>query len=368
MARPTKALISQSALCHNYQVAQELAPNSNNLAVVKANAYGHGAVVIASILEPLVPAFGVACIEEALELRAGGISKPILLLEGIFSNDEVEIAVTNNFWIMVDNSQQADWVLNANISQPVNVWLKVDTGMHRLGVQPKLVNDIYLALKASVNVCEEIVLATHFSSADDHESSETKNQIKIFNETKTLLQKSLADSEIIPCSLSNSAGLLACPEARLDWNRVGFMLYGNSPLTKDNEASKRLKPVMTLMSAIISIREIAAGQSVGYNQTWTATRTTKIATVAIGYGDGYPRGAKSGTPTLINGQIAPLAGRVSMDMLTIDVTDIKDVDIGDDVFLWGPELPVNEIAKYSDTIGYEALTRMPKRTPSILVD
>ncbi|WNC70339.1 alanine racemase [Thalassotalea nanhaiensis] len=368
MSRPTKALISKKALCHNYQVAQELAPNSNNLAVVKANAYGHGAVVVASILEALVPAFGVACIEEALELRAGGIQKPVLLLEGIFSSDEVELAANNNFWIMVDNSQQAEWVLNANISKPVKVWLKVDTGMHRLGVQPKFVNEIYLALRASDNVNNDIVLTTHFSSADEHGSGETANQMAIFDKTKASLQDCLDQADNIPCSLANSAGLLAHPKSHLDWNRIGFMLYGNSPLERENEASKRLIPVMTLKSAIISIREISAGQSVGYNQTWTASRTTKIATVAIGYGDGYPRSAKSGTPTLINGQIAPLAGRVSMDMITIDVTDITDVKLGDKVILWGPELPVNEVAKCSFTIGYEALTRMPKRTPSVLVD
>ncbi|WOH38389.1 alanine racemase [Thalassotalea fonticola] len=368
MARPTKALISKSALRHNYKVAQSLAPDSNNLAVIKANAYGHGAVVIASILEPLVPAFGVACIEEAIELRQGGISKPILLLEGIFSSDEVEIAVANNFWIMVDNSQQANWVLNAKISAPVKVWLKVDTGMHRLGLQPNQVNDIYLSLRASENVYDDIILTTHFSSADEHASSATSNQIAVFNQTKLQLQNCLGKNDVIPCSLANSAALLAFPETRLNWNRLGFMLYGNSPLDQDNEASKSLMPVMSLKSAIISIREVSAGQSVGYNQSWTATRNTKIATVAIGYGDGYPRSAKSGTPTLINGQRAPLAGRVSMDMITIDVTDIVDVKLGDDVILWGAELPVNEIAEFSDTIGYEVLTRLSSRTPSILID
>lgn len=368
MARPTKALISKDALRHNYQITQKLAPDSNNLAVVKANAYGHGAVVVANILEPLVPAFGVACIEEALELRRGGISKPILLLEGIFSSDEVEIAVANNFWIMVDNSQQAKWVLQASITEPVTVWLKVDTGMHRLGVKPNQVNDIYLALKESKNIYNDIVLATHFSSADEHDSAVTEKQIAVFNQTKLALQNHLAVNEVIPCSMANSAGLLSYAETRLDWNRLGFMLYGNSPLEQDNEVSKKLIPVMTLKSAIISIREILAGQSVGYNQSWTAQRTTQIATVAVGYGDGYPRSAKSGTPTLVNGKRAPLAGRVSMDMITIDITEISDVKLGDEVILWGPELSVNEVAQHSDTIGYEVLTRLSSRTPSVLID
>ncbi len=368
MTRPTHALISKSALRHNYQVVQQVAPQSNNLAVVKANAYGHGAVVVAQILDPLVPAFGVACIEEAVELRDAGIQKPILLLEGIFSEDEVVIASENNFWIMLDNLHQVSWLLNAKLSSPIKTWLKVDTGMHRLGVQPEQVNKIFLALAASRNVAEDIVLATHFSSADEHLNRVTEQQLALFNQVKDKLALCLPGTEKISCSVANSAGLLNWPKARLDWNRAGFMLYGNSPLDSENSAADRLKPVMTLKSAIISIREIAAGQSVGYSQTWTATRPSKIATVAIGYGDGYPRNAKSGTPTLVNGQKAPIAGRVSMDMLTIDITDIKDVNLGDEVILWGAGLPVNLVAEYAGTIGYEALTRIPKRTQSIIVD
>ncbi|TRX56876.1 alanine racemase [Thalassomonas sp. M1454] len=368
MARPAKALISKSALRHNFKVAQQLAPNSNNVAIIKANAYGHGAVVVAQILEQDVQAFGVACIEEALELRVAGINKPILLLEGFFSQEEVAIADKMNFWTMVENQQQLDWILTAQCSNSLKVWLKVDTGMHRLGVQPAEVESFYQQLHSSNNVDKAIVLTTHFASADESDSPSTKKQINLFTDIKQSLKASLNLGEDIVTSMANSAGILAWPQAHCDWNRPGFMLYGNSPLDRNTSNGDMLKPVMTLLSEIISLREVKSGEQVGYGGNWTAKRDSKIATVAIGYGDGYPRIAKNGTPTLVNGSVAPLAGRVSMDMITIDVTDIFDVKIGDEVTLWGNSLPVNEVAEHASTIGYEALTRMPLRTKRIIVD
>lgn len=368
MARPTKALISKSALLHNYNVAQQLAPNSNNVAIIKANAYGHGAVAVAQILEPVVQAFGVACIEEALELRVAGINKPILLLEGFFSKEEIAIAAKMNFWTMLDNQRQLDWILTAQCSKPLKVWLKVDTGMHRLGVQPEQVNDFYQQLLASDNVDNDIILTTHFASADEGNNPSTETQITLFNQLTATLRTSLASDTLVSTSMANSAGILDWPQAHRDWNRPGFMLYGNSPLDRVTDNGLQLKPVMTLKSEIISLREVKSGQKVGYGSNWTAARDSQIATVAIGYGDGYPRIAKNGTPTLVNGVIAPLAGRVSMDMITIDVTDIADVSIGDEVILWGAELPVNDVALHASTIGYEALTRMPLRTKRIIVD
>jgi alanine racemase len=354
MARPAKARLNLEALRNNIAHARTLAPQSKIMAVVKANAYGHGAVVIAQTLQPLADALAVACIDEALELRAAGISVPILLLEGIFEADEVHIAATENLWLCVENEWQLNVLEREVLQQPVQVWLKIDTGMHRLGVAPQFASEAYKRLKSSANVHDKIVLCTHFASADDLQSSQTREQLEVFNKV----------CETLPGlrSAANSPGLLAWPESHFDWVRPGYMLYGNSPLTVPHDNTAALAPVMTLSSNIISIREIDAGESVGYGATWTAERPSRIATVTIGYGDGYPRVARNGTPVLVNGQRAGLAGRVSMDMITIDVTHLAGVNIGDEVILWGEGLPLAEVAACAGTIGYELTTRMPART------
>ena len=322
--------------------------------MVKANAYGHGAVQVAQALADSAPAFGVACIEEAMQLRDAGIKQPILLLEGIFSADEVKVAASNGFWLMVENHQQKDAIINADVAHPVTVWLGVDTGMHRLGFQPDVIAEVYQTLNASRNISQPIVLTSHFACADDLDSSATLKQIDIFKACApvTALQ-----------SLANSAAILAWPKAKREWQRPGYMLYGNSPFSVAQENADQLKPVMSFESAVISLRQIAAGESVGYTANWTAERDSTIATITVGYGDGYPRHAPNGTPVLVNGVRCPLAGRVSMDMITVDVTALAEVAIGDKVVLWGPALPVNEVAQYCGTIGYELLTRMPARVP-----
>lgn len=360
MARPAKAYVNLDALRHNYKLAARLAPDANNVAAIKANAYGHGAVAVAKALEPEVSVFGVACIEEALELRAAGIGKPILLLEGTFTDDEVVTAAQEDFWLMVENRRQLEAILNADLKQPVVAWIKVDSGMHRLGVQPADVLSIYQALQDSPNVQPDIVLATHFACSDELDNDFTLRQIQRF-------KGAIGDIKA-PLSMANSGGVLAWEVSHADWNRPGYMLYGSSPFAEPQENADQLKPVMTLKSAVISVRDIEAGESVGYGASWVAERPSRIATVAIGYGDGYPRHAVNGTPVLINGQRVPLAGRVSMDMITVDITDCPDVEIGVEVTLWGEDLPVNEIAEKAGTIGYELLTRMPLRTPRIYIE
>ncbi|ARN72847.1 alanine racemase [Oceanicoccus sagamiensis] len=357
MARPTTAFIDLAALKHNFQFAQRLVPEGQCVAVVKANAYGHGAVPVAKALEPLAPALGVACIEEADELRQAGIHKPILLLEGVFTADEIEQASANNYWIMLENQQQLHSLLNAELTQPIKVWLKLDTGMHRLGINPEQVTEFYQQLQASPNVDNDIILATHLACGDDLGSDFTDTQIACF-------MAAVKDIDA-PLSIGNSSGVLAWPKARTAWNRPGYMLYGNSPFNIPQENADQLQQVMTLKSAVISVREVAAGESVGYAANWTAERPSTIATIAVGYGDGYPRSAPNGTPVIVNGQRVKLVGNVSMDMITVDVTDLDSVAIGDEVILWGPELTANEIAQWAGTIGYEILTRMPLRAPRI---
>ncbi len=356
MSRPTRAVIDLQALRHNYQLAQSLAPESKTIPMVKANAYGHGAVKVSRVLEDIAPAFGVACIEEALELRDAGIKQPMLLLEGAFEASELKLAATKGFWVMVENHQQKEAIINADLPAPLTVWLGIDTGMHRLGFQPDEINQVYQTLSSSRNVSQPIVVTSHFACADDLHSDATAKQIATFKACApvTALQ-----------SLANSAAILAWPKARREWQRPGYMLYGNSPFAGPQENADKLQPVMAFESAVISLRSIAAGESVGYTANWTAERDSTIATITVGYGDGYPRNASNGTPVLINGVRYPLVGRVSMDMITVDVTELSDVAIGDKAVLWGPELPVNEVASYCGTIGYELLTRIPARVPRI---
>ena len=361
MSRPTKAIIDLQALRHNFVLAQSLAPKSNTIAMVKANAYGHGAVEVATALTTMASAFGVASIDEALELRQGGISQPIMLLEGIFERDEVSLAAHHNLWLMVENNLQLEAVINANLAQQVKVWLGMDTGMHRLGFQPDEIQSAYNALNNSRNVNEEIVLTSHFACADDLNSPATSQQIQQFDLYTPTSQKQQS------ASLANSAAILGWPKAQRNWQRPGYMLYGNSPFSEPQKNADKLRPVMSFESAVISVRSISAGESVGYTANWTAQRDSIIATVTVGYGDGYPRQAANGTPVMINGVRCPLVGRVSMDMITIDVTDLAATAIGDRVVLWGPELPVNEVAIHCDTIGYELLTRMPSRVPRIYI-
>lgn len=360
MARPNQARLDLGALRHNLGVARALAPDSKVMAVVKANGYGHGAATIARQLESLADALAVACIEEAVELRDAGITAPILLLQGVFEARELGAAAQLGFWVTVDNEWQLRWLEEALLPAPLCCWLKVDTGMHRLGIPGNRVQEFLQRIKATDNAADEVVLCTHFASADNMQSDQTRNQLQLFD----------AACAGIPAlrSAANSAGLLAWPDARYNWVRPGYMLYGNSPMSEPHPNAEALQPVMTLTSAIISLREVAVGEAVGYGGNWIAQRPSRIATVTIGYGDGYPRLAASGTPVLVNGQRATLAGRVSMDMITVDVTDLPEVHIGDEVVLWGKGLPVAEVARHAGTIGYELTTRMPARTPRVIIE
>ncbi len=359
MARPAHIQVDLQALISNYQWACQLAPNSQTMAIVKADAYGHGAVACARALEPHAPAFGVACIEEAIQLRQAGITKPILLLEGTFTADEIVTAAEQDFWLMVEDPWQVDALVKAKLTQAVKVWVKMDTGMHRLGLAPFRFEHLLPMLENSPNVADGILMASHFACADELQNPFTKQQIDFF---KTHLPQ-----KAMPFSLANSAGIMAWPEAHGTWNRAGFMLYGNTPLDGAHSSNDGLTPVMSLNSAVISTRHIETGQGVGYAQSWTAKRPTTIATIAMGYADGYPRHAPTGTPVLVNGQQAPLIGRVSMDMVTVDITDLEGAGIGSPVCFWGKQLTANEVASHMGTIGYEVMTRVGLRLPKVYV-
>ena len=358
MSRPAKIIIDLAAIQANCRLAQILAPYSKTVAVIKADAYGHGAVEVAKAIASHVEMFTVSCLEEALILRESGLKKPNLLLEGCFDKDELNIAVHNQCELVVHSSIQLEQLLSATLEIPIKVWLKIDTGMHRLGILPQQVESVHAKLVASPNV-KSIVLMTHFADADNTSGAHTALQISRF---ENCIQPIIANSsQQVELSMANSAALLAWDQTRLDWNRPGIMLFGLSPFAEPIDAAKHLIPAMNFESQVIALREISTGESVGYGCTWTAQRPSIIATIAVGYGDGYPRTAKSGTPVLINQQRAPLAGRVSMDLISVDVTDLANVHIGDKALLWGKELSANEVANWAGTIGYELVTRMPRR-------
>ncbi len=349
--RTATAVIDLHALSNNYRFIQSLAPETKILAVLKANGYGHGLERIAKAL-PNADAFGVARIDEALALRAAGIEQPIVLLEGFFAAEDIAILAANNLQTIVHNEQQLAAILHARLEKPLKVWLKIDTGMHRLGINLEQLEQFYLALSQSKNVQQPIVLMSHLGCADESKNLATPKQIALFNE--------LTGHFSLEKSLANSAGVLLWPESHYQWIRPGLLLYGVSPLPIEQQV-KGIAPVMTLQSSLISVRNIAAGEGVGYSGAWISERNTTIGVVAIGYGDGYPRHAPNGTPVLINGRRVPLIGRVSMDMISVDLGVQSKDKVGDIATLWGKGLPVEEVAIFATTIPYELLCNISRR-------
>lgn len=322
------------------------------MAVVKANGYGHGLRHIAKNAEG-ADAFGVARIEEALQLRASGVVKPILLLEGFYSANDLPVLVTNNIQTVVHCYEQLDALEQAELEGPVVVWLKVDSGMHRLGVREEQYQEFVERLHRCDNVAKPLRYMSHFGCADELDNPMTKQQIELF--------LSLTEGCNGERSMAASAGLLEWQSSQLDWVRPGIIMYGVSPFGDKTAADMGFKPVMTLKSHLIAVRDVKKGESVGYGATWTSERDTKVGVIAIGYGDGYPRTAPNGTPVLVNGRKVPIAGRVSMDMLTVDLGPDALDRVGDEAILWGEELPSEEVADHIGTIAYELVTKLTSR-------
>lgn len=358
MTRPTYLHIDLSALSHNFKRVKALVGSRSIMAMVKANAYGHGLIPIAKGLSQ-AELLGVASLEEAIKLREAGILTNIILMEGLFSAAEVEEAIKHQVSLVVHHLSQVEMLERSSYQQkPFWVWIKINTGMNRLGIKPDQLNDVYQRLLKLKIVMKPIGLMTHFADADALNSETTLHQQKIF-ETIT---KGLPG----PRSLANSAGILAWPTTYADWVRPGLMLYGASPFKNHTGFDHGLKPVMTLTSRLIAINEVKQGDRVGYGGTWTAPKAMRIGVVGVGYGDGYPQATRNGAPVLVNGVQCALAGRVSMDMITVDLDHQPAAQIGDEVVLWGEHLPVEMIAEYSGSTAYEILTRMTARPKVIL--
>lgn len=370
MSLKAKATIDLSAISHNLNIVKQAAPNTKIAAVVKADAYGHG---ILQTLRALQSAdfFAVARIEEAIDLRLAGVLKPIVLLSGFINDDELAAVIQHDLQVVIHHTQQIQLLKHYHVSKPLTVWLKLDTGMHRLGLSAQEFEEAYQFLSTS-QLINDIILMTHFASADELDNKKTSIQLTRFNETCEQLNKTHPCSTQRQYSTANSAAILAWPETHCNIVRPGLMLYGISPLNKkpDNPAdlANKLIPTMTFESQIIAVKIISKGEPVGYGEAWISQRETTVGIIAIGYGDGYPRHASEGTPVLINGQRAPLIGRVSMDLITVDLTDHIDVKVGDQAMLWGKELSVAEIAEYSETIPYELLTGLTSRVQFVYSD
>ena len=352
MTRPARVIIDLAALRHNYSRVQQLASGSRVVAVVKADAYGHGIVRVARALED-ADAFGVACMEEAAQLRTAGISKRILLLEGPYSTEELAAVAELHLDIVVHHESQLQMLQQANVQGELTAWLKIDSGMHRLGFDPAEVPAVLDSLQSTPCINDNIIMMTHLATANEPGNEMNQQQLQTFRNAINGYQGE--------CSIANSAATISFAASHGDWVRPGLMLYGVSPLEDAQAGDHDLRPVMTLRSQLISVKRIRQGESVGYGASWRCPSDTTIGIVAAGYGDGFPRHARSGTPTLVNGKRATIIGNASMDMLTVDLSAQPGAQVGDEVELWGSALPIEEVAMYADTVPYELLCGVHKR-------
>ena len=350
------AVIDRRALRHNLQRVRHLAPQSRLVAVVKANAYGHGLLETVHSLQD-ADYYGVSRLSEALMLRKAGVVKPVLLLEGFFSASELPLLTEHQLDTAVHSIEQLDALESADLVRPLNVWLKIDTGMHRLGVHPAQADAFYQRLSACKNVVQPVNIMSHFCRADEPESDATTKQLNSFN--------AFAEGKPGQKSIAASGGILLWPESHMNLVRPGIILYGVSPMETGTASDFGLQPAMTLTSSLIAVREHTAGEPVGYGSTWVSDRDTRLGVVAMGYGDGYPRSAPNGTPVLVNGREVPVAGRVSMDMITVDLGPESTDNVGDEVIFWGEKLPVERIAQATGISAYELITQLSERVARI---
>ena len=354
MSRPILARIQPENFRHNYLLCKGLAPGARAWAVVKANAYGHGILRCAEAVRDVADGFALLEINEAVTLRKAGFQQPILLLEGVFDEDDLVVASEQGLHIAIHNEEQLRMLELSEIDKPLHALVKLNTGMNRLGFRPEALASVLDRLKATRKTIGTMLM-THFACADGAGITE---QYSRFRE--------VADSTGLPCCVANSAALVRFPEAHRDAVRPGIVLYGSSPMPDLRSAADiGLKPVMTLVSQILSVQTIPPGERVGYSGTFTAEKPMRVGTVACGYADGYPRHAGTGTPILVAGQRTRTLGRVSMDMLACDLTDIPQAGVGSSVTLWGEGLPADDVAHAAGTISYELFCALAQRVPVV---
>jgi len=346
------AVLDLDAIQHNLARVRSCAPGAKVMALVKANGYGHGMLCIAEALQN-VDAFAVARVDEGIRLRKAGFKNRIAVLEGFTCAEELDELLHYQLDAVVHSFTQLEIFEARTELQTIAIWLKLDTGMNRLGFKAKDFDAVYQRLSRCSIIKQPISLMTHLANADDKNDDKTLKQISLFNETVAGYPGER--------SVANSAGILGWKQSLTDWVRPGVMLYGISPFPDSTGEQLGLKPVMELHSQLIAVKQIEAGDAVGYGGNWTCEKPTTLGVVAIGYGDGYPRYAKTGTPVLINGKRVPLVGRVSMDMITVDLETQPDAKPGYPVTLWGEGLSVEEVALWADTIPYTLVCGVTQR-------
>ena len=353
MKRTARAVIDIAALRHNLEIARRRAPACRIMAVVKAEAYGHGMLRVAAALGDAVDALAVSCVEEGLALRDAGIGRPVIALQGFRDMAELRAAAQADIALALHSVEQLGLIEAAIAVRPVPVWLKINTGMNRLGFPVTATRAVHARLARCSAVARVVGFMTHFACADEPESPMTMRQLAAF----------AAATETLPGarSLANSAAVLSLPEAHHDWIRPGIMLYGASPFADRGADQFGLRPVMTVSAPLIAVNDVATGAAVGYGSTFVCDHPMRIGIAAIGYGDGYPRHAPTGTPVLVGGRRTRLVGRVSMDMIAVDLTELPWAKPGDEVIVWGEGLPVDEIAAHAGTIAYELLCAVGER-------
>ena len=350
--RAACATIHLGALRDNLRRVREFGPGTRVMAVVKADGYGHGLERVARALDA-ADAFGVAGIADGQRLRAAGVAQRIVVLSGHDEPGDLAEMRRLRLDTVVHNDAQLEALAAGRDGRPLRVWLKLDTGMHRLGFAPERAREVHARLRAMPSVEDGVLLMTHFANSDVFDDALTTRQIECFERATSGL-----DGE---CSLSNSAAILGWPQAHGQWVRAGGALYGISVVAGKIGADFGFRPAMTLSTKLIAINRVRKGEHVGYAATWAAPEDLDIGVAAIGYGDGYPRHAESGTPVLINGTSASVIGRVSMDLITIDLRAHPNAKIGDPVVLWGHGLPVETVAAHAGTIGYELTCGVTRR-------
>ena len=360
MKRLLRALIDTQALRHNLGTIRAYAPGSKVMAVIKANAYGHGLVSTALALAD-ADAFAVARLEEGIALRSAGVRGPVVLLEGVFSAEQLAEAAHHRFELVVHDPLQLKLLEAHRGPERFVVWIKVDTGMNRLGFRPEAFASAFERLRALAVPALELRVMTHLARADERDIAMTNEQVDRFE--KTLRDAGVDGTRRLATSIGNSAGTIGWPRAHGDWVRPGLALYGVSPFAKETAEAHGLRPVMTLETAVLTVREVKRGETVGYAGAWRAERDSSIAIVGAGYGDGLPRTLENGTPVIIGGARYPLAGRVSMDMIAVDVTGAAKIAVGTTAVVWGRGLPVEEVAAHAGTIPYELLCGVSQRVP-----
>ncbi|MDF1757770.1 MAG: alanine racemase [Legionellaceae bacterium] len=354
MSRPTCLYVDTDALVHNFKLVKSRSKSSKLIAMVKANAYGCGIDVVVPALLPYADAFGVACLEEAMAIRKISPDCKCVLFQGVFDTAELILAYENGLEIVLHQPKQLEWLLANPAAEKIKVWVKINTGMHRLGFADEDLTAVVSALNACSWVDEEINMLTHLACADYPNDERNNSQIEKFS----YLSASYAS---MPKSIANSAAIFSLPKAHADYNRSGIALYGVSPFSEQIGTDLGLKPVMSFVSEISAIHEYKANSEVGYSGTWQSDKPSVIAVVPAGYGDGYPRYIKKNTKVWVLGYEVPIVGRVSMDMLTIDITNCNNIKLGDTVELWGNHMPIEKVALAAETIGYELLCRISNR-------